>query len=156
NPSSRVVQSDIIYSMKLHIEETIPKPIAEVYDAIVDPKKLVNHFVNATSGELQEKKSVRWSFGEGGEVDVRVTKLIPNALIELSWAATGLTTEVEIRVEEIGHNLTKIRITEGEWKLDKDSFAVGVEQTHGWTGFLDGLRAYLLFNINLREGKKVS
>ncbi|MEO6728407.1 MAG: SRPBCC domain-containing protein [Candidatus Dojkabacteria bacterium] len=141
--------------MKLNIEDTIRKPIAEIFDAIVDPSKLQNHFVNSSSGPLLEKKTVRWSFGESGEVDVRVTQLIPNALIEFTWAATGLTTEVQIRLEEISHNLTKIKITEGEWKLDKDSFAVGNEQTHGWTGFIDGLKAYLLFNINLREGKKL-
>lgn len=141
--------------MKLNIEETITKPIAEVFDAIVNPDKLKNHFVNATSGELLEKKTVRWSFGEFGEVDVRVTTLIPNALIAFQWAATGVTTEVEIRLEEISHGLTKIRISEGEWKLDKDAFAEAVEQSHGWTGFIDGLKAYLLFNINLREGKKL-
>jgi len=141
--------------MKLHIEETITKPIAEIFDAIVDPQKLTKHFVNATSGELQEKKTVRWSFGEFGEVDVRVTTLIPNALIAFQWAATGVTTEVEIRLEQISPILTKIGISEGEWKLDKDAFAEAVEQSHGCTGLIDNLKAYLLFNINLREGKKL-
>lgn len=141
--------------MKIHIEETITKPIGEIFDAVVDPVKLKNYFVNSTSGPLQEKKTVRWSFGESGEVDVRVTTLIPDALIAFQWAATGVTTEVEIRFEAISAVLTKIRITESEWRLDKDAFAEAVEQAHGWTGFLDGLRAYLIFNINLREGKKL-
>lgn len=141
--------------MKLRIEENIAVSINELFDAIVLGDKLKNHFVNNTSGDLQEKRTVRWNFGDQGEVDVRVMTLIPNALIAFQWAATGVTTEVEIRLEAITAKLTKITISEGEWRLDKDAFAEGIEQAHGWTGFIDGLKAYLLFNINLREGKKL-
>ncbi|MEP7103307.1 MAG: SRPBCC domain-containing protein [Candidatus Dojkabacteria bacterium] len=141
--------------MKLTIEDKIPKPISEVYDAIVNPDKLINYFVTKTSNQIIEGKSASWDFGEEGQVTIRVTQLEKDKLIEFNWPATGLTTNVEIKLEEIDVNTTKIVISEGEWKLDKDSVSIMVGQTQGWTGFINGLKSYLLFNINLREGKKL-
>lgn len=141
--------------MKLNIEDTIPVPVSEVYDAVVDPQRLANHFVDSASGAIIEGHYVNWNFGKSGQVDVRFTHVEKERVIEFSWPATGLTTYVQIQFEPLSASLTKIIITESEWKLDKDSVATAVVQTQGWTAFIDGLKAYLLFNINLREGKKL-
>ena len=141
--------------MKLTIEDTISKSAAEIFDAIVSPEKLTNHFVNSASGPLEEKKTIYWDFGPNGNANIRVMAITKNERIEFTWQATGLTTTVIIKLEPISVNNTKIIITEGDWRLDKDSVNLEIGQAQGWTGFIDGLKAYLLFNINLKEGKKL-
>ena len=42
----------------------ISKPIKEVFEAIVDPKKMSNYFISESSGRMEEGKTLTWKFPE--------------------------------------------------------------------------------------------
>lgn len=140
--------------MKITIEQKINKPVREVYDAIVDSRHLSQYFVSASSGSLEQGRTVIWSFGPDGETDVRIKNIENNSLIEFEWRATGMLTTVTIHLEVIDPRTTNVKIYESEFRLNKEDFYTAADQSHGWTNMLDCLKAYLEFGVNLKEGRK--
>ncbi len=141
--------------IKAHIEDTIPKPVAEVFNAVIDARKLYQFFVSGASGNLVEGSTVSWDFGKYGKVDVVVKQIVANTIVVFEWAASGTNCTVEMIFESMGPHETAIKIIESGWPMDEEGVKKALGQTQGWTGFIDGLKAYLLFNINLREGRLV-
>lgn len=44
-------------------------------------------------------------------------------------------------------------ITETGWPMDDEGVARALEQTAGWVDFLCSMKAYLVYGVNLREGR---
>ncbi len=66
------------------VSARISKPVAEVFDAVVNPKKLSAYFVTTGGGAsapLVEGTTVTW----WGDMPVEVEKLTPDRLIVLRW-----------------------------------------------------------------------
>jgi hypothetical protein len=90
--------------LKFKVQTKIQKPVSEVFDAVYNPSKLSGYFTNGgASAPLDEGTTVEWAFADnpGDEkhrFPVKVTKVIPNELIELSWeGAKELFTKVEMQ-----------------------------------------------------------
>src|SRR5258708_3336254 len=125
---------------KFRVQTKIQKPIAEVFDAVYNPKKLSGYFTNGgSSGPLDEDKTVTWTFADDPknkmDVPVKVQKMISQKLIRFSWPASegaydpktktyphpgGYDTLVEMTFESTGINETLVSIAEGTWRSTPD------------------------------------
>ena len=137
------------------VASLIHKPSSAVYNAIIDPEKMNQYFISYADHVMEEGKKITWQFSDvGAELKIEVKKLIPGSLIVFSWEATGETTVVEISLEPCGESSTSVQIREHEWKINEPGVSKALQQTEGWTDFLCSLKAYLLFDVNLRLGRK--
>lgn len=132
----------------------ISKKATEVYEAIVDPKKMSNYFISESTGNMVEGTSVTWKFPEfEGDVLIEVTKVIPNELISFVWeGAKGKKLKVKISLTEMPDETTVVKVTEGKLPADAAGLSWYGGNTEGWTNFLACLKAFLEYDINLRKG----
>jgi uncharacterized protein YndB with AHSA1/START domain len=145
--------------MNVNVKFEIPTAIGNVFDSIISAKQMCNYFISKADHDMIEGKTIKWQFSNFKTkiyVIVSVLKVTHNTLIQFSWAVTGKTTTVEITLEKKNNNCTIIKINEGEWSNNKLGFERTLQQTIGWTDFCNCLKAYLIFNINLRTGKKLN
>lgn len=132
----------------------ISKKATEVYEAIVDPKKMSNYFISESTGNMVEGTSVTWKFPEfEGDVLIEVTEVIPNELISFVWeGAKGKKLKVKISLTEMPDDTTVVKVTEGKLPADTAGLSWYGGNTEGWANFLACLKAYLEYDINLRKG----
>ena len=142
-------------TLKFQVQLKIRKPVAEVFEAVVNPAKLSGYFVKSASGPLAEGTTVQWSFAEApGPFDVVVSEVVKDRRIVFEWPVSGdaYLSKVEMTFEVLDGGDTMVRINESGWRED----AVGVKASYGnaggWMHMLCCLKAYLEYGINLRAG----
>lgn len=138
--------------MKLTAQATlqIQKPIDDVFDAIVNPERITKCFISRSSGPMETGKTVAWEFGDfPGEFPVEVQSVRLNQSVSFIW---DQETVVNIWFEAQADNSTVVKITEGEKELNEKNLKWLTDNTFGWGNFLDCLKAYLEYGINLRKG----
>ena len=141
---------------KLEIKAGIKilKPSEEVFEAIVDPKKMSGYFISNSSGRMESGKTLIWQFPEFDmQFPVRVEKVDPSVYIAYYWSdPEGYETKVEFTLKAVDNNSTFVSITE----KNRENNAKGIEwlrrNTEGWANFLACLKAFLEYGINLRKG----
>jgi uncharacterized protein YndB with AHSA1/START domain len=141
-------------SSKFQVSLKIRKPVAEVYDAVVDSKKLSGYFVETSTAPLIQGTTVKWKFAEVPDAfDVIVREAVPNERVVLEWAG-GHTynTAVEMDFKPIDEGNTTLQISEGGWRLEKDEIQLPCGNAGGWMHMLCSLKAYLEYGVNLRAG----
>jgi uncharacterized protein YndB with AHSA1/START domain len=143
-------------SFGFSVSGRIAKPVAEVFDAVVNPKKLSGYFttINGASAPLVAGTIVTW----WGDVPVEVDEVAKDSRIVLRWDATGESgkpaykTRIEMNFEPLEDDATFVTIAEAGWHED----AVGLKRSYlnceGWSQMLACMKAYLEHGINLREG----
>ncbi len=85
--------------LKFQVQLKIQRPVAEVFDGVVNPAKLSGYFVQKSSGPLREGTTVQWTFAEvPGDHDIVVRRVVANETIVFEWAAAegGYNTTVEM------------------------------------------------------------
>lgn len=142
-----------IKPLSIHLEEIIPKPVDEVFDAVTDAGKLAGYFALHASESLIEGNTVSWDFGECGKFDVVVKQVRKNELIKLEWFVGGVNCNIEIAFTSLDSHSTKIIINETGWTMKEENVKDAMDRVQGWTNFLDSLKAYILYNADLREGR---
>jgi uncharacterized protein YndB with AHSA1/START domain len=132
----------------------IMKPAHEVFEAIVDPKKMSNYFISKGSGRLDEGMPVTWTWDDlNMQGQARPSKIEPDRLISFYSSPPGTEeTLTEIRLNAVEPKETVVKITETGWEKSDQGIATLARQSQGWTGFLFGLKAYLEHGVNLRKG----
>lgn len=132
----------------------IARPISEVFEAIIDPDKMSNHFISESTGRMEAGKDRVWKFPEFDvEVPVSVLKVERPWLISFEWdGAPGKKLIVEIILTEKPGNATLVKITEGSMQNDEAGIKWLKGNSAGWMNFLDCLKAYQEYGINLRKG----
>lgn len=156
------------FRFKVHIK--IQKPIAEVFDAVYNPKKLSGYFTTAgASAPLDEGTTVYWEFADHpGPFPVKVEKTVPKELIAFSWAAADkeiveqqkslknavlpYDTHVEMRFESLGPANTLVTVSEGTWRETEKGLKSSYGNCMGWTQMICCLKAFTEHGINLRKG----
>lgn len=140
--------------VQVSVKDRVLRPVSEVFETIVDPKKLSGYFVSDASGRIEEGRSLTWHFADFGmRIPVTVKKVIENRLISFEWSASGVMGQVTFELEEINPTTTSVKITEDGWPMDKQGVARALGQTQGWTDFLCSLKAFLYAGVRLREGR---
>ena len=140
---------------KFQVQMKIRKPVAQVFDGVVNPKKLSGYFTKTASGPIAEGTTVMWSFPEfEGEFPVIVRQVIANERIVFEWEAMerGYNTKVEMVFKALDANNTMVQISESGWRDTPKGIESSYGNCGGWMAMLSFLKAYLEHGINLREG----
>jgi uncharacterized protein YndB with AHSA1/START domain len=141
--------------LRFQVYGKIRKPVAEVFDAVVNPKKLSGYFTTGgSSGALVPGSTVSWDFADfPGAFPVHVREVVPERLIVLQWqAADGdYDTTVRMEFEALDDRSTLIRISESGWKETQKGLDSSYGNCSGWMQMLCCLKVYAEQGGNLRE-----
>lgn len=129
----------------------IRKPVAEVFEALVDPDITTKFWFTKSSGRLEDGKQVQWEWGMY-DISILVTAraIEPNRRILIAWPRYGSLTTVEWTFAPQEDGTTFVQITESGFTGDGDELVKQVtSSTEGFTLVLAGLKALLEHNIRL-------
>ena len=137
----------------VNVRERILKPVGEVFVAVVDPEKMAHYFISGASGPLKAGTTVIWEFADvGAKVSIDVLEVEQNRKIVLESSALGPRIRTTIQFAAEGGEATVVTVTESAFPLTEDGVKLALGQNAGWTHTLCGLKTYVQFGINLREG----
>jgi uncharacterized protein YndB with AHSA1/START domain len=142
--------------LKFQVQTKIQKPVAEVFDAVYNPRKLEKYFTTKrASGPLDAGATVIWEWDYWPTAyEVHVQELVENELIAFEWPTHDgeVMTRVEIRFESLGESETAVSITESGWTEDQTGLKNSYDNCAGWMQVCCSLKAYLEYDINLTKG----
>ena len=144
-------------SVGFKVSGRIAKPVAEVFDAVVNPTKLSGYFttLGGASAPLVAGTTVTWW---GGKVPVEVDEIEAGRRIVLRWDGSGpdvkpsYKTRIEMSFEPLDDGATFVTISESGWREDEAGRKTSYGNCEGWSQMLSCMKAYLEYGINLREG----
>jgi uncharacterized protein YndB with AHSA1/START domain len=138
------------------VQLKIQRPVAQVFDAVYNPKKLQKYFTTKmASAPLDGGTTVQWEFADfPGAFPVHVKTSVRNRRIVLAWkAADGpYHTRVEMTFKPLGARTTRFSITEAGWKKTPKGVRSSYMNCQGWMHMACCLKAYLEYGVNLRKG----
>ncbi len=127
----------------------IRKPVADVFEAFVNPQITTKFWFTKSSGRLEQNAKVRWDwemYGVGDEVIVK--ELEENHRILIEWASD--LTRVEWNFEPRGDSATLVKISNSGFPSTADNILEqAVDAKGGYTIVLAGLKAWLEHGIRL-------
>jgi uncharacterized protein YndB with AHSA1/START domain len=129
----------------------IRKPVANVFDAFINPDFTTQFWFTKSSGRLEVGKQVQWEW-EMYEVSAAVTAKIiePNKRIVIEWPGYSGPTTVEWIFTPLEEDKTFVSISETGFLGSGDELVKQVtDSTQGFTLVLAGLKAFLEHNIQL-------
>jgi uncharacterized protein YndB with AHSA1/START domain len=129
----------------------IRKPVADVFEALVNPDITTKFWFTKGSGRLELGKQVQWDW-ETYDVSVQVTAktIEPNKRIVIEWPGYSGPTTVEWMFAPQKDGTTFVSVTESGFAGDGDQLVKYVaDSTQGFTLMLAGLKAYLEHGIKL-------
>jgi uncharacterized protein YndB with AHSA1/START domain len=123
----------------------IRKPVAEVFEALVDPAITSRYWFSKGSGRLETGKRVRWDwemYGHHTDVDVKAVET--NKRILIDWNGPEDPTTVEWTFEDKGDNTTFVVVKNWGFNGDADKVvSAAIDSTGGFTFVLAGLKVFL-------------
>ena len=139
-------------SLEIKATLQMAKPAHEVFEAIVEPSRMSNYFIQKSTGKMEEGKTVKWKFPEfDKEFSVKIGTIEKDKYISFYWDMDDLELLVEITLEAKAGN-TVVTVTEKSRNNDEAGINWLKGNTEGWANFLACLKAYLEYGINLRKG----
>lgn len=139
--------------LEVKVAIQILKPVHEVFEAIVDPAKMSNYFIDMGSGRMEEGRQLTWRFPEfDGDVPIRVGRIQPDHVISYYWEINGKEHLTEMTLTPRGEGITVVNIVEKGTDNNEAGIQWLMRNTEGWANFLTCLKAYLEYGINLRKG----
>ncbi|GAB3217735.1 SRPBCC domain-containing protein [Algoriphagus aestuariicola] len=128
----------------------IQKPASEVFEGIVDHKKMTHYFISESTGRMEAGRELFWKFPEfPDEYPVWNIQTETDRLVEFAW---DKETEVRIALEPQADGSTVVKVTEGDKGLSEQNLQWLTSNTEGWANFLACMKAYLEYGIELRKG----
>ena len=129
----------------------IRKPVADVFEAFVDPEITTKFWFTRSSGRLEVGKQVQW-YWEMYDISIPVTAkaIEPNERIVIEWPGYSGSTTVEWKFAPQKDGTTFVRITEAGFSGDGDELVKqATDSTQGFTLVLAGLKALLEHDVRL-------
>lgn len=128
----------------------IRKPVAEVFNALIDPAITTNFWFTKSSGMLSPGAEVKWDWEMYNvSTNVSVKEIVPNKKILIQWGDQK-KRDVEFQFKAFSDNTTYVVIKEsGYIETGVELLASIKDSTGGFTTVLDGMKAYLEHGINL-------
>ena len=129
----------------------IRKPIAEVFQAFVNPDITTKFWFTKSTGKLERGKQVTWTWEMYNvSAQVIVKGIAENKRILIERGDPGEMTEVEWAFTPYENNSTFVSITNSGFRGDGDSIVAQVlDSLGGFTTVLDGAKAWLEHGIKL-------
>lgn len=134
------------------IELLIRKPVAQVFDAFVNPDVITKIWFNRSTGPLEAGKSVRWYWDKyDASSKVRVLALEDNQRIYIEWDAdTDNPSNVEWKFEPRSDETTYVSVKHSGITGVGDAVVEKlVDSTGGFALVLAAAKAYLEHGIEL-------
>lgn len=150
--------------LKFKVSARIARPVAEVFEAVADPKRLSGYFTTGgAKGRLETGATVTWDFHDfPGAFPVEVAEVVQNERIVLRWAAddgdpvpgqsAGYQTTVTMTFEQLDDGRTLVSISEEGWRQTPGGLKASYNNCGGWMQMLCAMKAYVEHGINLRQG----
>ena len=132
-------------------EMLIRKPVAEVFEAFMNPEITTRFWFTKSSGRLEAGKQVTWTWEMYNASSlVTVKDVEQNKRILIEWSGYGSPTTVEWIFTPYGNDATFVSITNSGFSGDGDELVKqALDSMGGFTWVLAGLKAYLEHNIML-------
>jgi uncharacterized protein YndB with AHSA1/START domain len=132
-------------------EMLIRKPVAEVFEAFVDPAITSRFWFTKGSGRLEPGKQVTWDWEMYGvSVQVRAKAIERNRQIQIEWPGESAPTTVEWIFTPLPDGTTFVSITNAGFVGDADAVAAqAIASTEAFTLVLAGLKALLEHGVRL-------
>jgi uncharacterized protein YndB with AHSA1/START domain len=130
----------------------IRKPVAEVFEAFVEPAVTTQFWFTHSTGRLKPGKQVRWDWAMyGASAPVTVKAIEPEQRILIEWPDHhGKPCPVEWVFASHGADATMVTITNwGFSGTDDEVVSQAIDAMGGFTFVLAGLKAFLEHGIRL-------
>ena len=131
----------------------IREPVAEVFEAFVNPDITSKFWFNrATGGRLEPGKSVQWHWDiYNATAEVVVKTVEENERIEIDWGDGDNMTAVEWVFTPRSDDTTYVAVTNSGFTGDGDQIvATALDSTGGFALVLAAAKAYLEHGIDLK------
>lgn len=153
--------------LSFRVSARIAKPVAEVFEAVVNPAELSRYFTTGgAEGRLETGATVYWDFADfPGAFPVWVKEVIPQKKIVFEWeasegppegdapvATSGYNTTVTMTFEALDDGRTLVAIEESGWKQTPAGLKASYGNCQGWSQMQCAMKAWLEHGLNLREG----
>ena len=129
----------------------IRRPVAEVFDAFVDPAITSKFWFSKGSGRLEQGKQVQWDwemYNFSVKVDVKNIETGKRILVE--WQAYDGPTTIEWIFKPLPDGTTFVTITNSGFSGDGENrVKQALESTEGFTFVLAGAKAWLEHSLQL-------
>ena len=129
----------------------IRKPVAEVFEAMVNPDITTKFWFTRSSGRLAVGRPIRWDW-QMYDVSIEVTAkaIDTNRRIVIEWPGYGSPTTVEWTFASRDDGTTFVRVTESGFTGTGDQLVKYVaDSTQGFSLMLAGLKALLEHGVTL-------
>ena len=128
----------------------IRKPAATVFQAFIDPSITKHFWFTKSSGKLETGKTVTWEWEMYNvSTEVFVKAIVENEKITIKWGAPATTVEFNFIV--LGVEKTYVVIKNYGFDPSGGKLIDAIkDNTGGFTTVLDGMKAYLEHNIELK------
>jgi uncharacterized protein YndB with AHSA1/START domain len=139
------------HSPIVRTEMLIRKPVAEVFEAFVNPAITSQFWFTRGSGRLEAGRQVRWDWDRYNlSVLVSVKALVPEARILIEWPVLGSPTTVEWTFTPWADGTTFVSITNEGFAGDENQVVQqAINSTEGFAFVLAAAKALLEFNVVL-------
>jgi uncharacterized protein YndB with AHSA1/START domain len=129
----------------------IRKPVADVFEAFVNPDITTKFWFTKSSGRLEAGKQVQWDWEMYGiSIPVTVKAVERNSRIVVEWPGYSGQTTVEWTFTPLEDGTTFVRISETGFTGDGDDLVKQVtDSTQGFSLVLAGVKALLEHNVRL-------
>jgi uncharacterized protein YndB with AHSA1/START domain len=132
-------------------EMLIRKPVAEVFEAFVNPAITSKFWFSNGSGRLEAGKQVTWTwemYNFSVPVEVKVIEL--NARILVEWSAFGVPTPIEWVFKARPDGTTFVTVTNQGFPGEAaEAVQCALDATEGFAFVLAGAKAFLEHNVQL-------
>ena len=129
----------------------IRKPVAEVFEAFVDPEITKRFWFTKSTGRLEAGKHIIWTWEMYDiSIPVDVKEIEPNKRILIEWGNYGSTSAVEWVFTPYENNSTYVTITNSGFEGEGDKVVRdALDSKGGFTWVLAGLKALLEHDLEL-------
>ena len=132
----------------------ILKPVSEVFDAFVNPKKIGNFWFTTSSWKWETGKTVTLTYDEyTAGFDIFIVKVLPEKKIVFEWGPDEEKRTNTILFEISDNSSTIVTTLEEGWQENENLTDELLKNKEGWVYMLTCLKAYLENGVNtLRTG----
>jgi uncharacterized protein YndB with AHSA1/START domain len=129
----------------------IRKPVADVFEAFINPDITTKFWFTKSSGRLEVGKQVQWDWETYGiSIPVTAKVIEANKRIVIEWPGYGSPTTVEWIFAPQEDGTTFVSITNAGFTGDGDALVKqATDSTQGFSLVLAGLKALLEHNVRL-------
>lgn len=129
----------------------IRKPVADVFEALINPDITTKFWFTKSSGRLEVGKEVQWEWEMYNvSISVIAQAIEPHTRLVIEWPGYSGNTTVEWLFTAQSTDTTYVSVTERGFTGDGDELVKQVaDSTEGFALLLAGLKAFLEHNVRL-------